>query len=73
MKKLDLSSFLNTLYTFEGDEMHPPAAEQLSRRAGPTSPDNKYCDVYLDASKSYYTRYGVGATLVCLAYVMDSH
>ena len=66
MKKLDMTSFLDNLHTYLGDELIPPAADQRSRRAGPISPDNKYCDVYLDASMSYYGTYGVGATTVSL-------
>jgi hypothetical protein len=34
------------------------------RRAGPTTPQHKFCDVYLDIAMSYYTQWGVGTTTV---------
>jgi hypothetical protein len=34
------------------------------RRSAPASPDHVFCDVYVDATSSFYTRWGTGATQV---------
>eukprot|EP00042_Codosiga_hollandica_P033426 m.222943 g.222943 ORF g.222943 m.222943 type:complete len:743 (-) comp54185_c0_seq10:368-2596(-) len=63
IKRVDGDSLRASAADFSSDVRHPPSSPTDSRRrAGPISPDHKFCDIYVDCDASYFNQFGAGST-----------
>ncbi len=64
-KQVDMQEMMKGVDVDIGGMLAPGrSAATRARRDPPLSPDHKYCDIYLDASMSFYQTFGVGLSVV---------
>jgi hypothetical protein len=60
-----MSELSGRIPSFENDDIVVEDKESHNRRrAGPPTPEHKFCDVYVDITKSFYLAQSRGATTV---------